>query len=538
MDIIFTIVFSLILIVALSSVVIELRRDLTMMQQNSYRPERYMRWLSESKDTVAMIRLLSIATLLFGLAVQISTLGITMVLTLIMMYFALRQNLSRTYKKPLVMTKRAWRIFTVQMLLAVAVCIVVLCFTNNDNPEKFVYVITQALLAVYCCSHIITILAVYILTPVEKSINRGYYNDAQRRLRAMPNLKIIGITGSYGKTSTKHFLHRILSEHYDTLMTPGSFNTTMGVIRTIREHLKSYNEVFIVEMGAKQKGDIREICKLVHPEIGIITAVGPQHLETFKSIENVYRTKFELVNSLPSDGLAVVNNNAAQKAERFINNRDLKILKYAVGGLTDGADYKVSEITYSSTGTSFTLLAPDGTTTDFTTPLMGEGNILNLVASIIVARSLDVPEDKIQLAVSRMEQVEHRLSVKHTPGCITILDDAFNSNPVGSAMALDVLGKMEGGRKFIVTPGMVELGAEQYERNHKFGKNIAATADVAIIVNAYNREAITAGIAEGGMDSAAVHTVDTFAQAQQLLGTLLQKGDVVLYENDLPDTFK
>ena len=538
MSIIFTIVFSLILIVALSSVVIELRRDLTMMQQNSYRPERYMRWLRESKDTVAMIRLLSIATLLFGLAVQISTLGITMVLTLIMMYFALRQNLSRTYKKPLVMTKRAWRIFTVQMLLAVAVCVVVLCFTNIENSEKFVYVITQALLAVYCCSHIITVLAVYILTPVEKSINRGYYNDAQRRLRAMPNLKIIGITGSFGKTSTKHFLHRILSEHYDTLMTPGSFNTTMGVIRTIREHLKSYNEVFIVEMGAKQKGDIREICKLVHPEIGIITAVGPQHLETFKSIENVYRTKFELVNSLPSDGLAVVNNNAAQKAERFINNRDLKILKYAVGGLTDGADYKVSEITYSSTGTSFTLLAPDGTTTDFTTPLMGEGNILNLVASIIVARSLDVPEDKIQLAVSRMEQVEHRLSVKHTPGGITILDDAFNSNPVGSAMALDVLGKMEGGRKFIVTPGMVELGAEQYERNHKFGKNIAATADVAIIVNAYNREAITAGIAEGGMDSAAVHIVDTFAQAQQLLGTLLQKGDVVLYENDLPDTFK
>ena len=538
MDIIFTIVFSLILIVALSSVVIELRRDLTMMQQNSYRPERYMRWLSESKDTVAMIRLLSIATLLFGLAVQISTLGITMVLTLIMMYFALRQNLSRTYKKPLVMTKRAWRIFTVQMLLAVAVCIVVLCFTNNDNPEKFVYVITQALLAVYCCSHIITILAVYILTPVEKSINRGYYNDAQRRLRAMPNLKIIGITGSYGKTSTKHFLHRILSEHYDTLMTPGSFNTTMGVIRTIREHLKSYNEVFIVEMGAKQKGDIREICKLVHPEIGIITAVGPQHLETFKSIENVYRTKFELVNSLPADGLAVVNNNAAQRAERFISNRDLKIVKYAVGGLTDGADYKVSEITYSSTGTRFTLLAPDGTATDFTTPLMGEGNILNLVASIIVARSLDVPEDKIKLAVSRMEQVEHRLSVKHTPGGITILDDAFNSNPVGSAMALEVLGKMEGGRKFVVTPGMVELGEEQYERNHKFGKNIAATADVAIIVNAYNREAITAGIAEGGMDSAAVHTVDTFAEAQRLLSTLLQKGDIVLYENDLPDTFK
>ena len=146
--------------------------------------------------------------------------------------------------------------------------------------------------------------ACWLLSPVERHINRHYYRDAEHRLQAMPGLKVIGITGSYGKTSTKHYLETILSEHFDVLMTPGSYNTTMGVIRTVREYLKPYHEVFIVEMGAKQRGDIKEICDLVHPGIGIITAVGEQHLESFKSIENVQATKFELVDSLPAGGLA------------------------------------------------------------------------------------------------------------------------------------------------------------------------------------------------------------------------------------------
>ena len=134
-----------------------------------------------------------------------------------------------------------------------------------------------------------------------------YINDAKQMLAQMPDLKIIGITGSYGKTSTKHYLNRILSEQFDVLMTPGSFNTPMGVVRTVREMMKPYYYVFIVEMGAKQLGDIKEICDIVHPEIGIVTAVGEQHLESFKSIENVQRTKFELVEALPENGFAVLN---------------------------------------------------------------------------------------------------------------------------------------------------------------------------------------------------------------------------------------
>ena len=372
-----------------------------------------------------------------------------------------------------------------------------------------------------------------ILTPVERHIDRKFINDARHRLESMPDLKIIGITGSYGKTSTKHYLYRILSEKYDTLMTPGSYNTTMGVVRTIREYMKPYNEVFIVEMGAKQPGDIKEICDLVHPAVGIVTAVGPQHLESFKSIENVQKTKFELVDALPSDGLAIINNDFDRIATRRVENVPAK--RYAVN---IEADYRIDDINYGADGTNFTLVTPDGSRLEFFTHLVGECNVSNLAAAIICADYLEVPLEKIRYAVEHIEQVEHRLQMRKT-GTYTIIDDAYNSNPVGAGMALDVLAAMNHGRRIVVTPGMIELGDEQETRNRDLGKKIAESADIAIIVNRYNREAIVEGAREGGMDDTAIRTVDSFAEAQRLLASMgLTKGDTVLLENDLPDTFK
>lgn len=169
---------------------------------------------------------------------------------------------------------------------------------------------------------------------------------------------------------------------------------------------------------------------------------------------------------------------------------------------------------------------------------MGECNVSNLLAAIIVALRLGVPVDKIRYAVSRIDQVEHRLSMKRTPGGVTIIDDAFNSNPTGSRMALDVLAMMTGGRRIIVTPGMIELGERQEELNREFGRKIAVSADIAIVVGEYNRDAIVSGIESVETRTAEVHTVATFAESQRLLSGMLRAGDTVLYENDLPDTFK
>lgn len=518
---------------AIANVIVEFRRQLMMLQQNSYRNERYERWLTSSADTTSTMRLVSGAVVL----ASFSTLSASFVISAVLIGVTALVNTlilcRRKYKKPLVMTKRAWRIFIVMLVLglipvAAAACI---CFAKC---EAF-FAIPATALAVYCFSPCFTMAANWLLKPVEAHINRKFYEDAERILHSMPDLKIVGITGSYGKTSTKHYLNRILSEKYDVMMTPGSFNTTLGVIRTIREYLKPYNEVFIVEMGAKQPGDIKEICDLVHPSVGIVTAVGEQHLESFKSIENVQRTKFELVDSLPSDGLAVINDDFPYVANRKVEN--VECVRYAVSE-TGAAAYTAEDILYTPAGTTFTVVTPESARITLTTKLVGECNVSNLLAAIIVALKMEVPVEKIRYAVANIEQVEHRLNMKRTAGGVTIIDDAFNSNPTGSRMALDVLRMMTGGRRIIVTPGMIELGDRQEELNHEFGKIIARSADIAIVVGTYNREAIVSGIESVSDRIAKVHEAESFNDAQRLLAGMLKAGDTVLYENDLPDTFK
>jgi UDP-N-acetylmuramoyl-tripeptide--D-alanyl-D-alanine ligase len=524
-----TILLSIVSVLAIINICSELKRDLMMLQQNSYRNERYTRWLSTSKDTTSMWRMCGLIILFVSLASLTKTL---LPISLVGIFGAINSYIlfKKKYKKPLAWTARAKRIFSTSLIVTILI-IAILAIIFGCSLS----VLALSLMGCYCASHIILLTANTILKPVEKSINDKYYREAANILKSMPDLKIIGITGSYGKTSTKYYLQRILSEQFDTLMTPGSFNTTLGVIRTVREYLKPYNEVFIVEMGAKQPNDIKEICDLVHPEIGIITAVGPQHLESFKTIERVQSTKFELADALPSNGLAVVNDDF-----EYIQNRKVtstNCIRYAVHNI-DNVQAQPVDIEYSPTGTTFTIKFVQGDDITLHTKLVGECNISNLTAAVIVARHLGVSDDKIKYAVERIEQVEHRLSIKRTAGGVTIIDDAFNSNPVGSQMALNVIAGMKTGRRIVVTPGMIELGDDQYSANCKFGETMANSCDLAIIVGKYNREAILEGLHNGEMPEEAIKPVDSFAEAQALLSKTLKVGDIILYENDLPDTFK
>lgn len=503
---------------------VSLRRDMQMFQQNSYRNDRYLKWLRMSGDSSSIARITTLASLFLILAFPYSwgygvAAGLVAALAVV--------ELRRKYKHNVVFTKRVWRLFSAAVLLCAAMAAAVAITDWRYLPH---ILLVEAVL-----SWVISFVANTALAPVERSINQSYVNDAKRLLADMPEMKVVGVTGSYGKTSTKHYLNRILQEKYNVLMTPGSYNTPMGVVRTIREMMKPYNDLFICEMGAKQVGDIKEICDIVRPSVGIVTAVGPQHLESFKTIENVQRTKFELVDALPADGFAVLNNDFEWIARRPVDN--VKCSRYAVAK-PDGADYHAENIEYSAQGTTFDIVLPDGTRHAMRTRLVGECNISNLLAAIITGLYLEVPIEKIQYAVSKIEQVEHRLNMKRTAGGITIIDDAFNSNPDGSRMALDVLSRMTGGKRIVITPGMIELGDKQQELNREFGRRIAKAVDVAIIVGEYNREAILAGIDDEGMKADALIVVNTFAEAQQQLAAIATAGDTVLYENDLPDTFK
>ena len=510
-------------IVWLLYLLVTTRYSVQMFQQNSYRVERYNRWLRQSDEWCSRMNLVA---LLSALCFTFTThLAAIIVFGLWMVVISVAE-LSIKYKIKLAYTMRVKRLFITRLIFTYAIVGLVYIYA-----EKYLLVAMMLLTFDYW-----TIVANLINKPLEAAITRWYYNDAKRMLRAMPHLKIIGVTGSFGKTSTKHFLYRLLSEKYNVLMTPGNFNTTLGVVRTVREHLKPHHEVFIVEMGAKQRGDIKEICDLVEPTMGIVTSVGEMHLETFGSVENVARTKFELIDALPESGYGVVNIDSSA-AYNHIKEHGYDVDTYSV----DNADakYRATNILYSATETRFDVASGDRVDDGYATHVLGRGNILNITAALAVAEHLGISLEARRRAVRQIEQVEHRLSMRRSGG-ITILDDAYNSNPDGARMALEVLsGFVTEGKRYVVTPGFVEMGAKQFENNKTFGCDIAKSkVDGVYVVNEVNRRAITEGLVEGGYTESQVSCVTSFAEAMAELQPKLKVGDVVLYENDLPDSFK
>ena len=507
-------------VVAFAFFLLIAKYDIHMFQLSSYRYSRYFRWLVPG-NIISQKRFIAFMMLVPALVPNYVGVGFATGITIGAWAVAWREK----FKTPLVYTMRVKRLFATNILLFVAITALALLFATEWA--------TVIIAATLILSNFLMLLANLVNTPIEKAINRHYYNDAKRIIDSHKGLIIIGVTGSFGKTSTKNYLASVLAEKYNVLVTPGNFNTLLGVIRTIREQLRPYHQVFIVEMGAKQNNDIKEICDLVHPTIGIVTAVGEMHLETFKTVENIQETKFELINSLPAGGLGVINYDSEYiKSYKGIKS-PCKIIRYAVEG---EGDYKANDVVYGAGGVSFTL----GNGEHYCSRLLGVGNLLNILASIAIADHLGVPANKQRNAIARLQPVEHRLSMKVANG-ITVLDDAYNSNPTGAKMSLGVLKEFavgEGNKRIVITPGFVEMGTRQAEANKELGRTIAVSCDYAIIVNAVNREAIKSGIEEGGLPAEKYFLADSLNHAHQQLAKILRPGDVVLYENDLPDNFR
>ena len=499
-----------------------LRYDIQMFQQNSYRPERFIPWAKG--HILGHWRWVPLA-----LAALVWNKYLALAAAAVMVYCAFKEFKTK-YKISIAYTARVKRLYACTIVLGLA-----LLYLAWRIGGAYAFFYTALLILVL--DKLLVLLANWLNSPMEKAISKWYYNDAARKLAKYKDLIIIGVTGSYGKTSTKNYLYRILSEKYNTLITPGNYNTTLGVVRTIREQLQPMHQVFIVEMGAKQPGDIKEICDLVHPSIGIVTSVGEMHLETFKTKENIQKTKFELIRSLPSNGLGVINADSEGIATYSDIPTNCPVIRYGIK--SPEADFRADAVRYSPSGTDFDVVA-EGTRTALHTSLMGECNVLNILGAAAVAQRLGVSGRQLQMAVAKLRQVEHRLSVS-VKGGITVLDDAYNSNPEGARMALDALAALDlpqGARRIVVTPGFVELGQRQEEACRQLGEKVAASADILVIVNKLNRQAIYKGATEAGMPKDNIHCTQNLAEAAALLGRIAVPPDAVLYENDLPDTFK
>ena len=376
-------------------------------------------------------------------------------------------------------------------------------------------------------------LAGLLAWPVEKLVSELYFRDAQRILNQVSGLIRIGITGSYGKTSVKAILNTLLSEKYQTLVTRESFNTPMGVTREIREKLLPTHQVFVAEMGARHVGDIRELVRLVHPTIGVISSVGPQHLDTFHTLERIRRTKYELIDGLPADGVAFFPDDGGICLEYYHRTDKHKVLAAVHGD--HHPDVWAEDIQADRQGSTFLLCTADQRI-PCQTRLLGMHNIQNVVLAASVALHLGISMAAVARGIGKLQPVTHRLELLPDRGGITVIDDAFNSNPKGAEAALQVL-KGFSGKRIIVTPGMVELGKDEATHNRQFGQSMAACVDVAILVGKKHTQPIVAGLQDAGFPQDHLHVVSSLDEARLLLGKIAAPGDVVLFENDLPDNY-
>lgn len=430
-------------------------------------------------------------------------------------------------KKPFVVTMRVKRTYITSAIVFTLLCALIGFLLTGEEPRLYFIGLFPLLLPLWVA------LGGLCAWPLEKLVSEMYFRDAQKKLASRPDLIKIGITGSYGKTSVKFILGTMLQEKFQVLVTPSSFNTPMGVTRIIREKLMPAHQVFVAEMGARHVGDIKELCRLVHPHHGVLTSVGPQHLDTFHTLERIISTKYELMDAIPDGGCCFFPDDQGICRELFDKTRKAKRLCSVYPG-TEDADVWATDIHVSPAGSSFVLHTMNDEIT-CQTRLLGEHNIQNILLAATVCLHLGMTLRQIARGISRITPVEHRLQLIPSTG-VTIIDDAFNSNPKGAHAALRVLREFEG-RRIIITPGMVELGDGEDDFNHEFGLMMADCVDVAILVGKKHTSPIAKGLKEAGFPQENLYVVSSLDEATAILRQIGHSGDVALFENDLPDHY-
>lgn len=515
---------------------------LQMIQLSGYKFNGYRTWLADTHanyfSRIAMLSFISYACMLVSAALFNSFLDKQSYFSyfglIFYLYFSLIFiiNIYHEPKKtPLKQTYRMDRLVACLYILSAGVTFLVYWLSEEFLPDFLPAIPTIALTPLLI--PILVSLAHFITWPFETLNNRRYIIRAKKKLQKYPTLIKIGITGSVGKTSNKFILNSLLSEKYDVCITPHSFNTPMGLTRVVLDYLKPNHDVLITEMGAKQVGDIKFLCDMIQPTYGILTSVGSQHLTTFGTLENIAKTKNELIKSLPKGkGVAIFNGDNEPSMPLYEKCECKKILV----STKDAACFVHAEnVKATDKGTTFKLCIGDQSI-NCKTKLLGLHNLQNILMCCALAYELGLTLEQLKLGIAKIEPINHRLELKKENGLV-ILDDSFNSSVEGSKSALDVLKLFDSGKKIVVTPGLVELGSYEHEANYNFGKQLAEVCDYVIIVNQVNKQQISDGLKDAGFDETKIIYALSLLDAKLKIKDLAEKGDVILFENDLPDNY-
>ncbi len=517
-------------------------RYLRYFQQEEYNGNRFKDWFLEKSAFDKKGTLIALA----AAALSRFATGGDMVLCLIICLLASaavvfvgfqEEDPRKVGKIKLNMTDRATAIYNLALGLYSIAVILTIIGTYALGAADNIYIYWLVVIGLIQSTPIWIAIANGILWPNELKKQQAFLQEAKDIL-ADYKPYTIGITGSYGKTSTKAILGSILEAIEPTFWTPGSINTEMGITRQIRENLKPQQELAIIEMGAYQIGSVAKLCRFTPPDAGLITAVGVMHLERFGGIENIYKAKCELPQAIPADGLLVCNGDNPGARQMATDYPKATTLLYGLEPNIGHLDCWMSDIDAKMEGTTFIIHWQDKEYPGFT-KLLGVPMLSNLVGAFTMACALGKDPDYVMAAIFSLEPANNRLNLRKN-GDGFILDDSYNSNPIGFASALEVLEVLEGGRKILMTPGMVELGDLQAAENRQVALKAASVCDLVLIIGDTNKEALKAGLQEGGL---APDKLMEFANRDAALAYLTspehrQAKDLILIENDLPDLYE
>jgi UDP-N-acetylmuramoyl-tripeptide--D-alanyl-D-alanine ligase len=518
-----------VLLVFLAYLAFATKRIMTYLhiyQQEEYDTGRFLRWMSRTRAFDVKFSAILLLIILFTLAFPVKSEWF------IFLYFVAFAAMAgyepdprKDSKKKLVLTQRAQRIFFLTLFLAGLMAS--WCFLVHMS---FLWILNVQLIP------FLMLVANTALGPYENSVQKKFWTQAHNKLLSLKPT-VIGITGSFGKTSVKHILGHVLKSYAPTLITPGSVNTPMGVTRIIREQLEDNHKFLVVEMGAYGQGSIKRLCQLAPPDLGIITAVGHAHYERFKTIETVAAAKFELAEAVVDKGGTVIVHEKPLEIEYAGTFTREKRQNFVVTGKSPTSDVVIERAEQLPEGLRV-FIRWNGDSFRIDAPLYGLHHADNLALAFAAAVTLGIPAENVITALKSVPQITHRLEVKPQPDGTIWIDDAFNSNPVGFSSALDllpVLGRQ--GRKILVTPGMVELGEAHNDAHTEIGKKAGQICDIALIVQAQRIPTFVEGFRATGSDKKLIE-VNSFTEASAWLDKNRQSGDVVLIENDLPDLYE
>lgn len=426
------------------------------------------------------------------------------------------EALSRLTKRPKITIKAIGIVF-----VSLAVVIAIYAVPLIDN--FFWLLVIDRLIPVIIA---LIILALSFPTELVQGI---IIEGAIKKLRKHKKLLVIGVTGSYGKSSTKEFLAQILSEKFIVLKTKGTNNTPIGIARAILSGLHKGTEIFVVEMGAYKIGEIAEICQIVHPTIGIITAVNDQHLSLFGSIQNTMKAKYELIESLPNDGLSLFNGNN-ENAYKLYEKTDKKKKLY----LSDGKYAQYGNLKQMIIGKNI-IVKQDGIEFDvmvdrgnfhLNAPLLGAHNIENILPAIYIAKKLGMKENEIKKAVQTLKNPPKTMTLLKRVNGVKVIDDTFNANPQAVMAAIEYI-KIYKKKKILVLQPMIELGKNAKLEHYELGKEISTVCDYLFLTNKNFYGDIIKGIkSEDGKCTILLSNTETASYLRKIT----ERGDIVIFE--------